>query len=261
MLLKRRSLSKRQNPSAVGERYLYGVNVVTEWLRARPTEIIRVHYESPAANRVAALLRTASVAGVALQASEEPRLAALAGTSRHQGVVAVAKPFPYVELAQVVSRKPQLLIVADQIQDPHNLGALIRTAEAVGAGAVILPKDGTVSVSATVEVAAAGATALEPVCRVTNVARTLEALKQAGYWSMALVPSGGLDLYQADLPQPVAVVVGGEAGMRRLVARECDIAVSVPMRGKVESLNASVAAGVALYELVRRWGAGASRAD
>ena len=202
---------------------------------------------------MAALLRIASAAGIALQASDEQRLTSLAGTSRHQGVVAIARPFPYVELDQVISRKRQLLVVADRIQDPHNLGALIRTAEAVGAGAVILPKDGAVPMTATVEAAAAGAAALEPVCRVTNVARTLTALKQSGYWSMALVPSGGLDLYQADLPKPVVVVVGGEAGMRPLVAKQCDVTISVPMRGKVESLNASVAAAVTLYELLRRW--------
>ena len=203
---------------------------------------------------MAALLRIAGATGVALQPSDEPQLSLLAGTSRHQGVVAIAKPFPYDELDQVIFRRPRLLVVADQIQDPHNLGALIRTAEAVGAGAVILPKDGAVPITATVEAAAAGAAALEPVCRVTNVARTLVALKQSGYWSMALVPSGGLDLYEADVPQPVVVVVGGEAGIRPLVAKQCDVAVSVPMRGKVESLNASVAAAVTLYELFRRWG-------
>jgi 23S rRNA (guanosine2251-2'-O)-methyltransferase len=232
---------------------VYGVHVVTEWLRVQPAQVITVHYESRAANRLAALLRMASAAGVALQASDEQGLTALAGTNRHHGVVAIVRPFPYVELDQVICNRRQLLVLADQIQDPHNLGALIRTAEAVGAGAVILPKDGAVPITATVEAAAAGAAALEPVCRVTNVARTLVALKESGYWSMALVRGGGSDLYQADLPQPMVVVVGGEAGIRPLVAKQCDVAVSIPMCGKVESLNASVAAAVALYELFRRW--------
>jgi len=211
-----------------------------------------VHYESRATKRLAPLLRTASAAGVAVQVSGEPQLTSLAGTNRHHGVVAVVRPFPYVDLDQVISRRHQLLVLADQIQDPHNLGALIRTAEAVGAGAVILPKDGAVPITATVEAAAAGAAALEPVCRVTNIARTLLALKRCGYWSMALIPSGGSDLYLAELPQPAVVVVGGEAGLRPLVAAHCDVAVSIPMRGKVESLNASIAAAVALYELFRR---------
>ena len=202
---------------------------------------------------MAALLQMASAARVGLQGCNAQQLASLAGTGRHQGVVAIVKPFPYAELDQVVAGRPRLLVVADQIQDPHNLGALIRTAEAVGAGAVILPKDGAVPITAAVEAAAAGAAALEPVCRVINVARTLAALKQSGCWTMALVPSGGLDLYQADLPQPLVVVVGGEAGMRRLVAKQCDVAVSIPMCGKGESLNASVAAAVTLYELFRRW--------
>jgi 23S rRNA (guanosine2251-2'-O)-methyltransferase len=215
--------------------------------------VITVHYDPGAAKRLAALLRIATAAGIALQASDDQRLTLLAGTSRHQGVVALARPFPYVELDQIISRKRQLLVVADQIQDPHNLGALIRTAEAVGAGAVVLPKDGAVAMTATVEAAAAGAAALEPVCRVTNIARTLLTLKRSGYWSMALVPNGGLDLYQAELPRPSVVVVGGEAGLRPLVAKQCDVAVSIPMCGKVESLNASVAAAVTLYELFRRW--------
>ena len=130
-------------------------------------------------------------------------------------MVAIARPFPYVELDQVISRRPRLLVVADQIQDPHNLGALIRTAEAVGAGAVILPKDGAVPITATVEAAAAGAAALEPVCRVTNVARTLVTLKQSRLLEHGLSPSGGLDLYQADLPQPWSLWSGVRQGCAR----------------------------------------------
>ena len=253
MVMKTPRLANRRDPAVPRERRVYGIHVVTEWLRARPAEVIAVHYESRAANRLGVLIQLASAAGITLRASNEQQLTSLAGTGRHQGVVAIVKPFPYVDLDLVIVRRPRLLVVADQIQDPHNLGALIRTAEAVGAGAVIVPKDGAVSITATVELAAAGAAALEPVCRVTNVARTLTKLKQSGYWSVALIPTGGLDLYQADLPQPLAVVVGGEAGMRPLVGKQSDVAVSIPMRGKIESLNASVAAAVMLYELLRRW--------
>lgn len=253
MVIKPRHLANRHGPAAARERSLYGVHVLTEWLRTRPTHVLAVHYEAQAAARLTALLRLATAAGVPVRVQREPFLSALAGTGRHQGVVATAKPFPYAELEQIIAGRPSLLVLADQMQDPHNLGAVIRTAEAVGAGAVIVPKDGAVPITATVEAAAAGAAALEPVCRVTNVARTLTTLKQAGYWSMGLAATGSLELYDAEVPRPLVVVVGGEAGMRPLVARQCDFVVAIPMRGQVESLNASVAAAVALYELFRRW--------
>ncbi len=253
MVIKPRHLANRHAPVAARERVLYGVHVLTEWLRACPTHVLAVHYDAQAAARLGALLHLATTAGVPVQAQREQFLSALAGSGRHQGVVATAKPFPYAELEPIIAGRPSLLVLADQMQDPHNLGAVIRTAEAVAAGAVILPKDGAVPITATVEAAAAGATAVQPVCRVTNVARTLATLKQAGYWSMGLAPAGSLELYDAELPRPLVVVVGGEAGMRPLVAKQCDFVVSIPMRGQVESLNASVAAAVALYELFRRW--------
>ena len=202
---------------------------------------------------MAEIVELAQAAGVSLYPRNEPALTALAGTGRHHGVVAATQPFPYADFRQAISTAPRLLVVADQLQDPHNLGALLRTAEAVGAGAVILPKDGAVPVTSTVEAAAAGAAALVPVCRVTNTVRTLRALKEGGYWSVGLVPKGGLSLYKADLPERLAVVVGGEAGMRPLVECECDFTVSIPMQGHVGSLNASVAAAVVLFELLRRW--------
>ncbi len=145
------------------------------------------------------------------------------------------------------------MVIADRIQDPHNLGALIRTAEAVAVGAVVIPLDGSVAVTAAVEMAAAGATALVPVCRVVNVARSLRLLRKQGYWIVGLVARSGADLYHLDVPERVAMVVGGEAGMRPLVRAQCDFLVSIPMLGKIESLNASVAAAIALYELRRRW--------
>jgi 23S rRNA (guanosine2251-2'-O)-methyltransferase len=159
-----------------------------------------------------------------------------------------------VELDRLIERMPRLLVMADQMQDPHNLGALLRTAEAAGAGGVIIPKDGSVAITATVEAAAAGAAALVPVCRVTNAVRTLQTLKEHGYWSIGLIPRHGTDLYQLECPDRVVVVVGGETGMRPLVAKHCDFATSIPMFGQVESLNASVAAAIVLYELRRRWG-------
>lgn len=196
----------------------------------------------------------ATAAGVALQPSDSQSLTALAGTVRHQGVVALVAPFPYAEFDRLIERMPRLLVMADQMQDPHNLGALVRTAEAAGAGGVIIPKDGSVAITATVEAAAAGAAALVPVCRVTNAVRTLQTLKERGYWSVGLIPRHGTDLYRLECPDRVVVVVGGETGMRPLVAKHCDFATSIPMFGQVESLNASVAVAIILYELRRRWG-------
>lgn len=189
-----------------------------------------------------------------MELSDQEALTRVAGTPHHQGVIADTVPFPYAELVDVLQRTPRLLVVGDQIQDPHNLGAVLRTAEAVGAGGLIVPKDGSVPVTPVVEASAAGAAARVAVCRVTNIARTLETLKQHGYWSIGLVPKGGVDLYDLDVPERAVVVIGGEAGMRPLVAKRCDFAVSIPMFGQIESLNASVAAAIVLYELVRKWG-------
>lgn len=179
----------------------------------------------------------------------------VAGTTRHQGIVASAGPFPYVELPAVLERQPSLLVLADQLQDPHNLGAVLRTAEAVGAGAVLIPKDSSVAVTPVVEAAAAGATALVSVSRVTNAARTLQRLKACGYWNVGLVPRGGTELFRFAAPNRVVVVVGGETGLRPLVAKQCDFRVSIPMRGRIESLNASVAVAIVVYEILRQWSA------
>jgi 23S rRNA (guanosine2251-2'-O)-methyltransferase len=259
--MKRRSVVNPGSAPPADARCVYGVHAVSEWLRARPTQLSRIDYDARSAGRLAALLASATTASVPLHPCAEDMLTRLAGTSRHQGVVATALPFPYVELEHALTQTPRLLIVADQIQDPHNLGALIRTAAAAGAGAVILPKDGSVPVTPTVEAAAAGAAAFVPVCRVTNAVRALRTLKGSGYWAVGLTPSRGIDLYQFDPPERVVVVIGGETGMRPLVERHCDFAVSIPMFGSVESLNASVAAAIVLYELRRRWGDWRSTAE
>ncbi len=251
--MKRRNFVNARGAEMPRERRIYGIHPVTEWLRSRPGSLRCVHYDAQSARRIAPVLDLAAAAGVPVEPSTAGRLAELAATARHQGVVATAGPFPYADLADVVGAQPRLLIVVDQMQDPHNLGALLRTAAAAGAGGVILPRDGSVSITPTVEAAAAGAAAIVPVCQVTNAARTLHGLKQAGYWTVGLTPRNGIDLYHFDPPDRMAIVIGGETGMRPLVARSCDFAVSVPMEGRVESLNASVAAAVVLYEVRRRW--------
>jgi 23S rRNA (guanosine2251-2'-O)-methyltransferase len=249
--MKRRHFANRDAPPAPG--YLYGVHPIAAWLRCRPERLRVLHYDAQAAPRLEALLQAATAAGVALSPCNAERLRALVGEVRHQGVVAGGSPFPYAALEAILPAAPRLLLAADHIQDPQNLGALLRTAAAVGAGAVLVPRDAAVAVTAAVEASAAGAAARVPVCRVGNLVRALTGLKEQGYWSVGLLPRAGVDLYRFEPPARVLLVVGGESGMRALVVRRCDWRVSIPMRGETESLNAAVAAAVAAYEIWRRW--------
>jgi 23S rRNA (guanosine2251-2'-O)-methyltransferase len=252
--MKQRNLVNPGGAPVPRQRRIGGVHPVSEWLRAKPQHLLTIHYDPQAANRIANLLHLAAAAGVPTQPCSARVLTSLLGGTRHQGVVATCLPYPYIELDQLVATAAELLILADQIQDPHNLGALLRSAEGLGAGAVLTPKDASVPVTAAVEAAAAGAAAFLPVCRVTNAARTLRTLKGHGYWIAGLIPAGGVGIFGFDPPKPLVLVVGGEAGMRSLVVRHCDVLVSIPMVGRVESLNASVAAAIALYHVRQQWG-------
>ena len=231
---------------------LYGIHAVMAWLDAQPSRLRVLRHEPTPSARAAAAVAAAAACGVRREVVESRELAELVGTTRHQGLVAEVAPFPYVPVERVVGAGAALVVIADHLQDPHNLGAILRTAEAVGAGGLVIPRDGAVGMTAAAEASAAGAAARVPVARVANVARALEAFKVGGYWTVGLVPEGGVDLYRTDLPDRVAVVVGGEEGLRPLVARTCDWRVCIPMAGQGESLNASVAAAVVLYELFRR---------
>jgi 23S rRNA (guanosine2251-2'-O)-methyltransferase len=252
--MKRRKVVNPLGQAESHERCIYGMHAVLEWLRAHPTHIRVLYCDASAPDRTAVVRQHAAAADIPVRLCPAETLARLANSGRHQGVVAQCEPFPYVRLDTVVAENPRLVVVADQLQDPHNLGALLRTAEAVGVGAVVIPKDGSVSVTATVEAAAAGAAALLPVCRVTNVGRTLAEMKEAGYWIVGLAPHAGRNVFEFDPPERVVMVLGGESGIRPLVAKQCDFLVSIPMVGRIESLNASVAVAVVLYELRRRWG-------
>jgi len=171
----------------------------------------------------------------------------------HQGVAARLLPFPYASLQSVLEQEPDLLLVLDNIVDPRNLGALLRTAEGAGVGGVVLTSDRSASVSPLVEKAATGATAHLSICRVENLARALTTIHDRGYWVVGLVPDATLPLYQLPVLRKIAVVLGGEEkGVRTLTRRLCDCLVSIPMRGKITSLNVAVAGAIALYELVRR---------
>jgi len=175
----------------------------------------------------------------------------------HQGVIAFGPPFPYVTLEEILAKRgedPLLLVVLDHITDPHNAGAIIRTAEAAGADGVIMPERRAAGVNATVRKAAAGAAAHMPIARVANVAEAIRKLKKANVWvAGADLGPGSAEYTQADFARDIALVIGAEGeGLAQLVKRECDYLVCVPMLGKVESLNASVAAAILLYEAIRQ---------
>lgn len=171
----------------------------------------------------------------------------------HQGVAARLSCSPSPALREILHRRPDCLLVLDGIVDPRNLGALVRTAEAVGVGGVILPQKRAAPLSPVVEKTAAGATAYVPLCRVTNLARALDSVRQTGYWIIGLAPEAERTLYEFSFPEKVALVLGGEGqGLRHLTRQKCDILIALPMQGRIKSLNVAVAGAVALYELWRR---------
>jgi 23S rRNA (guanosine2251-2'-O)-methyltransferase len=187
---------------------------------------------------------------VVVHVAEPARLDALAGHGRHQGVVAIVDDaLPHVTLDDVLDATAEapLLLLLDGVTDPHNLGACLRSADAFGALAVVVPKDRAVGVNATVAKTASGAADTVPVIAVTNLARTMRELKDRGIWLLG-ADTGGESLYAADVGGPVAWVLGAEgAGLRRLTRESCDRIVGIPLEGSVESLNVSVAAGICLY--------------
>jgi 23S rRNA (guanosine2251-2'-O)-methyltransferase len=233
--------------------HLYGRNSVLEALRAgrRPVRRLLV---ARSAHGVDDLTRAARAERVAVEAVDRRRLDQLAGT-HHQGVVAEADGYPYVRLAEVLAAtEAPLLLVLDSLQDPQNFGSLLRTAQAVGVDAVLIPEHRAVSVTASVSNASAGAVEHLRIARVTNLSRTLDELKKNGVWTFGLAVEARQPYWTADLRGPVAIVVGSEgAGLGRLVRETCDLLVQIPMAAaSVQSLNASVAGSLVLYEAFRQ---------
>lgn len=185
------------------------------------------------------------------------RLDQLSETGRHQGVIAVAAAYEYAEIADMLQAardkgEAPFLFLLDNIEDPHNLGAIIRTANLAGAHGVIIPKNRAVGLTATVARTSAGALNYTPVAKVTNIAKTIEELKKEGLWFVC-ADMGGTTMYELNLKGPIGLVIGNEGeGVGRLVREKCDMVASIPMKGDIDSLNASVAAGVLAYEIVRQ---------
>jgi 23S rRNA (guanosine2251-2'-O)-methyltransferase len=236
---------------------LFGFHAVTVRLKTAPQSVLEVHVDATRRDaRMRQFVERARAAGARLVESDEVRLAGLAGTPRHQGVVARVEPVPVLrtldEVLDGVEGAP-LLLVLDGVTDPHNLGACLRVADGAGAHAVVAPKDHAVGLNATVAKVASGAAESVPYLMVTNLARTLAAMKEHDLRIVGASDDAERTLYDADLTGPTALVLGAEGrGMRQLTRRSCDELVRVPMRGAVESLNVSVAAGVCLYEALRQ---------
>jgi 23S rRNA (guanosine2251-2'-O)-methyltransferase len=243
-------------------RTVHGIHPVLEALRAHPADVERVYVlEGSVPPRAAAeILSRARDAQVRVERVPRERLQALVEGGVHQGVAARLREFGYATLEQVLARAaesgtPPLVVVLDGLQDPHNLGAVIRSADALGAHGVVLPRDRSVGVTAAVARASAGAVEHVPVARVTNLSRALEELKAAGVWVAAADPEGDQVLWDARLDGPLAVVIGAEgAGVRPGVLKHCDLRIRIPMTGQVGSLNASVSAALVLYEVARQRG-------
>lgn len=232
--------------------FLTGINPILEQLRQDPRSIrlIRIGRRDGAGDRV---LEAAKAAGVPVVREDPQALRRRAGGVLDQGIVAEIAPFRYAELEDLLEARVDCLVALDQITDPRNLGAIIRSAEAAGAGGVIVPKDRAAGVTAVVARAAAGATAVVPVARVTNLTRALEASKRAGYWIVGLDAEAPVSLFGFDFPEASVIVIGAEGrGLRPLVRSSCDHRLAIPMLGRVSSLNASVAAAIALFERVRQ---------
>lgn len=238
-------------------RTVYGVHPVRELLVAgRPVDEL-VMADRAGDGPLAEIARLAADAGVRVRTVELEDVERLAPGAVHQGVVALAPPFPLVGVERLLahaeaSGRPALLVAVDGVTDPHNLGSIARSAEAVGANGLVLPDRRSAPVTPVVEKAAAGALAHLPVAGVTNLARTLVELGRAGVWSLGLDGEAESDLAGHPLAAgPIVLVIGAEgSGLSRLVRERCDALVRLPMRGHVGSLNASVAAGVALYTLL-----------
>src|SRR3569832_1451710 len=238
---------------------IFGFHAVTARLRHEASSVEEIYIDAGRHDkRMHDLVRAAQEAGVRIIQADDQRLNNIVGTRRHQGVVAKAGQLSLArtldELLDAIEGPP-LLLLLDGVTDPHNLGACLRVADGAGAHAVIAPKDHAAGINATVAKVASGAAETMPYFMVTNLARTLGELKERSIWCVGASDDAPRTLYDADLKVPTAMVLGAEGtGMRQLTRKTCDELVRIPMRGAVESLNVSVAAGVCLCEALRQRG-------
>jgi 23S rRNA (guanosine2251-2'-O)-methyltransferase len=233
---------------------IFGVEPVRELIAASPAAIQTLFVKAGAYERFGGEIETVREAGGRVVKAEDAELARMAGSeSRHQGIVAAVREYVYAPLEQLLEHKPDPLLIVDGVTDPRNLGAIMRSAECAGVRGIVLARDRTTSVTPAAVKASAGAWVHLQIARCGNVAQTLEALKAQGYWIVALAPHGDTSLYEIDVTRKLAIVLGSEdRGVREIVKGNADFVVSIPMRGRVASLNVSVAAAVTLFEIARR---------
>ncbi len=239
----------------MAEEWIYGIHAVSAALEVQEVDTLWVARERQTDRRIAPLIAEASRQGLQVHLETAGYIARKCLSEHHQGILARALPRPEPDLPLLVERAGAqgFFLVLDGIVDPHNLGACLRSAEAAGVTAVILPRDNACPVNATVRKAAAGAASWLPVCMVTNLARTLGQMKDQGCWVVGLAGDGENTLYGTSLRGPLVLALGSEEkGLRRLVREQCDFLARIPMAGRMESLNVSVAAGIALFEAQRQ---------
>ena len=256
---RKKEFPKREREDAP-ENMLEGRNAVTEALSAGRTIDKLFVADGDTDRALARICAMAKQAGVVVVPTDRRKLDYMSATGAHQGVIAMVAAHDYASIDDILKKaqdagEPPLIVICDELSDPHNLGAIIRTAECAGAHGIIIPKRRSVGLTAVVGKASAGALEYMPVARVSNITAAIDTLKKAGVWVYGTAAEGDTTLYKADLKSAAAIVIGNEGeGMSRLVSEACDFKVSIPMHGRISSLNASNAAAILLYEAVRQRG-------
>lgn len=254
---RKKEFPKREREDAP-ENMLEGRNAVTEALSAGRTIDKLFVADGDTDRALARICAMAKQAGAVVVPTDRRKLDYMSATGAHQGVIAMVAAHDYASIDDILKKaqdagEPPLIVICDELSDPHNLGAIIRTAECAGAHGIIIPKRRSVGLTAVVGKASAGALEYMPVARVSNITAAIDTLKKAGVWVYGTAAEGDTTLYKADLKSAAAIVIGNEGeGMSRLVSERCDFKVSIPMKGSILSLNASAAAAIMLYEAVRQ---------
>ncbi len=241
----------------MNENAIEGRNAVIEAFRAGKT-IDKLYVQDGLKDGpIQTILREAKKHDVKVNFVEKDRLNGMSATGHHQGVIAIAASYSYAEVDDILAKaaekgEPPFIVILDGVEDPYNLGAIVRTANQAGAHGVIIPKNRAVGLTASVARTSAGALNYTPVAKVTNIGRTMEELKKQGLWFVCADMDGTV-MYDLNLTGPIGLVIGNEgSGVSELVKKKCDFVASIPMKGEIDSLNASVAAGILSYEIVRQ---------
>ena len=250
--------SREQRPEELSEGLIEGRNALTEALKSGRA-IDKLYVAEGSTDRsLARLAALAKEAGAVIVPTDRRKLDQMSPTGAHQGVIAAVAAHEYASLDDILALAAErgeapLIVICDEISDPHNLGAILRSAECAGAHGVVIPKRRGVGLTAVVAKTSAGAVEYLPVARVANIANTIRELQEKGLWVYGAAADADSELYRTDLTGPAAIVIGNEGeGMSRLVRERCDVLVSIPMKGRISSLNASASAAVILYEALRQ---------